>query len=435
MFSQATDSSPECIIQRDENVIGIGVRVVIYILSLAQLLFSSFSVRSFVLDYLDASLAISSLLLFLYLVIISAIDQLDFFHSLCILQLLDLVKVFTHMPSRGSSSSILHSILNFLTPRAGVAFTFCMVYVFATSKSFGSTPECNSQVKLVFMFVNIPATLPALKWLVIISSFVGRYITSGMLFAPLEPNIIPETRAFRSLGNFLSPVYIITMLELMLRQNNLAPNSGIRSYGQILAIIVLVGTVAVCVWGCISRNSDGDYDDEGEEDELEEASVDEFAKYLVCSVLDLGWCALAGVAAASAGAHANGTAITKHILQLGALAGVIKSGVSNCYLLYCKSSAYPGARFLMSIAGVFGVMFILTSAIAQRAFHEVPNALSMAALAASAPLLLSHSLLSSTDGQPGGGPLALGFDALGGYTFARVAQNHGMRINEDRIRT
>ncbi|CRG85088.1 hypothetical protein PISL3812_02224 [Talaromyces islandicus] len=158
------------------------------------------------------------------------------------------------------------------------------------------------------------------------------------------------------------------------------------------------------------------------------------AIHLALSVLDLGISAAAGAAAAATGAHVNGDATTAQILRLGALGGLIKSGILNAAVLLCLTAGNNiFLLVLLAFAGSsFGSAVLATSVIALRSLGDVPNELLIAAVAAGAPLTAGTAALDAS------GPVAsiqsIGWDALSGYTFARVAQNHdiigiGIRIS------
>jgi len=86
--------------------------------------------------------------------------------------------------------------------------------------------------------------------------------------------------------------------------------------------------------------------------------------------MDLGWNALAGVAAARTGARVNGSQITGDVVRIGAIAGVIKSGVLNFSLLISKSNQDIIASTTIFGLSSFGISFIVTVAIAQQVLHE-----------------------------------------------------------------
>jgi len=89
----------------------------------------------------------------------------------------------------------------------------------------------------------------------------------------------------------------------------------------------------------------------------------------------MGWCALAGLTAAAAGARASKIPTTHEVLRLGAFAGVVKCALVNLALIFCRAVA--GDRFMVAvifIASSFMISFIFTACVAQRAIGDVTSA-------------------------------------------------------------
>ncbi|GFF56460.1 hypothetical protein IFM46972_10521 [Aspergillus udagawae] len=153
------------------------------------------------------------------------------------------------------------------------------------------------------------------------------------------------------------------------------------------------------------------------------------AIHLALSVLDLGISAAAGTAAAATGAHVHGNEITAQILRLGALGGLIKSGILNAATLLALVSDNIFVLVLLCFAGSsFGAAVLATSIIALKSLGDVPNELLIAAAAAGAPLTAGTAVVFASG--PVSSILAVGWDALSGYTFARVALNHNFYVCE-----
>jgi hypothetical protein len=84
------------------------------------------------------------------------------------------------------------------------------------------------------------------------------------------------------------------------------------------------------------------------------------------SILDLAFNAAAGAAAAATGAHVSGGALTGEIVRLGALAGVIGSGILNFCLLVSMTASNRVSVIMMLATSTFGMAFIVILAISQR---------------------------------------------------------------------
>ncbi|KAJ9138912.1 hypothetical protein NKR23_g8207 [Pleurostoma richardsiae] len=174
------------------------------------------------------------------------------------------------------------------------------------------------------------------------------------------------------------------------------------------------------------------------------------ALFLVLSAIDIAFGAAAGAAAVAMGAHVEGVSVTGHALGIGTVAATTKSGLlAFVGFLGLAHNMNIAARMLLIIAtSVFGISIIITTQVCNAVLGQTPSELLIAAVVAAIPLQWEEMGMyigskayrekdSSTGEQktrfvPGSvltSWLALvGFDALGGYTFARVAQNQGMHI-------
>ena len=86
--------------------------------------------------------------------------------------------------------------------------------------------------------------------------------------------------------------------------------------------------------------------------------------------MDFTFNATAGVAAAATGAHVNGSAVTAKVVRLGALAGLISSGILNfCSFVtgFTKGTLQFGLTIGMTS---FGLSFLVVFAIGQQALNE-----------------------------------------------------------------
>ncbi|KAF4119832.1 hypothetical protein GMORB2_3520 [Geosmithia morbida] len=123
--------------------------------------------------------------------------------------------------------------------------------------------------------------------------------------------------------------------------------------------------------------------------------------HVVFSVLDLAINSAAGAAAAATGAHVEGAPITTLVVQTGAWAGLLKSGVLNFSVLIAMTTQNVFVFVITIFLGSsFGASELVTLAVCQS--------------------ILGRSPIASI--------IAIGWDALTGYTFARVAHNHGYDV-------
>ncbi|CAG8169681.1 unnamed protein product [Penicillium salamii] len=156
--------------------------------------------------------------------------------------------------------------------------------------------------------------------------------------------------------------------------------------------------------------------------------------FFALAALDIAANAAAGPAAVATAAHVNGSPLTARALQLGALAGVTKSGI----LAFVEFLGYAGLPtpawvLLVLVASCFGICVIITAEISNLVLGETPSALLIAAVVAAIPLWGECiGIYQSAGGLYGGKPQTqtciMGLDALGGYVFARMAHNGGYDI-------
>ncbi|KAJ5880907.1 uncharacterized protein N7473_011960 [Penicillium subrubescens] len=156
--------------------------------------------------------------------------------------------------------------------------------------------------------------------------------------------------------------------------------------------------------------------------------------FVALAALDIAANAAAGPAAVATAVHVSGGVLTARALQLGALAGVTKSGV----LAFVEFVAYAGIpapawMLLILLASSFGICVLVTAEISNLVLGETPSGLLIAAVVAAIPLGGECiGIYQSAGGLTGGKPQAqifiMGLDALGGYVFARMAHNEGHDI-------
>ncbi|KAG8827891.1 hypothetical protein FRC17_007694 [Serendipita sp. 399] len=308
-----------------------------------------------------------------------------------------------------------------------LGFCIFIIYLFGTTRRFGANPECNPQIIYVIFGFNVPAVNYEFRWLfisciifILVGVLIGAIV--GFIVAVQVDEDADSTKVnyLAFLGDIAGRSYIIAMLELIIRRNDVVADQSNWSFGQILAMMMLIGPIIELTSLFTSRNSDA-----GGQIRLSEPEADEGGQlilHIVLSILDLGFNAAAGAAAAATGAHVNGNGSTKEIVRLGALAGFMKSGILNYSLLVSSTSSSTVSFAVMFATSTFGMAFIVTLAMAEKTIHMI------GALAAGAPLTAGGAIASGAAAVGGFLPLNAAFDALAGYTFARVAHNHGFDV-------
>ncbi|KAF3479624.1 uncharacterized protein GIQ15_06600 [Arthroderma uncinatum] len=249
----------KCAIEPDSDIIGVGVRTSIYTLSLAS-------------PAIESSLGVTGLALLLATMIKSALDDIALFHSLCILHLLGLVGFSIRPRGRYRLSATHTKAFTILYALATVASVVYFILVFANATRFGNRPECNAETNYVLFWVNMKATSPVIRWL-LVTSFTVLAVTllawvvgfTGMLCFAIDCGCTvartsdteslssesqgdgsksdprPVREFITMLGRLAACIYLIWMLELIIRRNKLLPGLEEWKFGQVLAMMMLIG--------------------------------------------------------------------------------------------------------------------------------------------------------------------------------------------------
>ncbi|KAL2116989.1 hypothetical protein VTJ04DRAFT_9157 [Mycothermus thermophilus] len=161
---------------------------------------------------------------------------------------------------------------------------------------------------------------------------------------------------------------------------------------------------------------------------------------------NLGFNAAAGAAAVATGAHVSGLPLTDRAMGIGALAGVTKSGIIAfvCIVRSVFIHSIAVAILLVAVRSGFGIVVVVTLQVCNTIFGETPPELLVAAVVAAIPLLMDAlsmrdaflTVYADDEDNTLGRILVtlifylgnIGLDALGGYVFARMAQNQGTDI-------
>ena len=151
-----------------------------------------------------------------------------------------------------------------------------MIYLISNAKTFGSTPDCNSNVKFVLFGISVPATTSVFRWIFlmtlgagVLGTIVRVFLTHFLdpehqIWAPTGESALVGINPFKVFGNMLGRIYVITMLEAVLRRNDLGPGMGAWTFGQVLAMMMLIGPL-VEVISALRKKVDGGDEDEGYE--------------------------------------------------------------------------------------------------------------------------------------------------------------------------
>jgi len=232
------------------------IRLSLYIPSLAGPLVGLFTSSEELLNSIEASLGVTGLALLFTSLISTAQKSLDLFHALCLFHLVGLAGI--SIRASGGEEKRKKSVI-VLFYLGYVVYLSFMIYVIATAKGFGMSPDCNSSVIFVLFGISVPATASIFRWIFLLalgSGLIGlgfRYLMAHCLDP--EHKLIDLTgelvwagvNPFKLVGSMLGRIYVIAMVELMIVRNNLAPGIGTWSFGQVLAMMMLFAPAMECV--------------------------------------------------------------------------------------------------------------------------------------------------------------------------------------------
>ncbi|PQE33831.1 hypothetical protein CJF32_00010830 [Rutstroemia sp. NJR-2017a WRK4] len=275
-----------CEIESNADVTGTGIRASIYILCLAsgilKTIIKHFTTIDNYQDFtrsLDSALQLQGLALLFTAIYQTFRTQLTLFHAICVLHLLSLLgfglTARGQYGTKGRNRRFVLLTSKFLIAGAFLAFAG---YIWATAPSFGSQPECNSTTVYMVFGVSIIATNVVFRYVVLglmIATVMGTAIMMmcfGAIGAcmcgirrkdrivrsddvALASHVLSKIRFDNGKGKLAAiqseiigvvlrtgvNVYAIVTLEQTIKRNDVGPEEREWSFGQVLAIFMLVG--------------------------------------------------------------------------------------------------------------------------------------------------------------------------------------------------
>lgn len=235
----------------------------LYILSLSSPILTFIFNSAELSNALESSLGVTGLALFLTTVIATARRSLNIFHALCVFHLLGIVGLAVRPRGKYPTSAAREYVSLLLYVVVSAGSLIYLIYVFATAPTFGDHPECNDSVVYVLFGVNLSATSPVLRWLfvavfsvmllglsiwLLIISCAGldamlrgtRGQTRQKLRAPEQAH---KRDIYQAVAYLAGTAYLAAMVELMIQRNKLEPDEEEWTFGQVLAMMMLIGPV------------------------------------------------------------------------------------------------------------------------------------------------------------------------------------------------
>ncbi|KAF8632036.1 hypothetical protein AX15_002081 [Amanita polypyramis BW_CC] len=256
------------VIIANADVSGIGIRVNLYITMLLMALVPDVpGITTPLLQVLVANAGISGVALLITAIVQTSQNQLSLYHAIFIIHMLYFTGIIV-APSghyRGGISALtIRALISFtITYGCFMLFAGYAFYVWATAPTFGNSPECNDQIKYIFFFKSVRATVGWLRklWM------AGLGATLGLLFIiPLASCMCCCLMARSSshgegggggysthsglqeqsmkFGKPLAVIYGVVMLELYVKRNRHLIGDGEQqwTFGQIMALVQIIST-------------------------------------------------------------------------------------------------------------------------------------------------------------------------------------------------
>ena len=209
-----------------------------------------------------SSLGMTGLGLFLTGIIATSKWTITLFHAICLFHLLCLIGISLIPKGEYSVGRIGAAVFAFLQEVFLCGFLAWDIHLFATAPTYGSQSECNGSIIYVIFGFNIPATSPIFRWLVIaalgVVLFFSMVSVLGMTrewcssqgeetghevenAGEAERYRNPTASAIYVVGHLAGSAYIIGMIEMMIKRNKVDHDEFTWTFGQLLAMLMLIG--------------------------------------------------------------------------------------------------------------------------------------------------------------------------------------------------
>jgi hypothetical protein len=232
------------------------IRVSTYILSLCAPLAAHLIKSEALVESMETAMGITGPAILLTAVIFEAQGNLNLFHGLCVFNLVSLVGFTVQPKSKKKSTSRRHQLEVVLYYASFLAFLGFSIHLFTTAPMFGNSPECNDTVVLVLLGINFPATEIVLRW-ILAALLMGLFLAVVVAFF-FKPDFYGSTEGPNlpvAVEELAARAYLISNLELTIRNNQLGTGTGDWTFGQIMSMVLLVGPLVEFIAGLRSKKT------------------------------------------------------------------------------------------------------------------------------------------------------------------------------------
>ncbi|PFH45969.1 hypothetical protein AMATHDRAFT_88580 [Amanita thiersii Skay4041] len=221
------------------------------------------------ISVLTANAGISGAALLITALIETGKHRLSLFHAIFIIHSLFFLGINISPIGKYKGNVSVRLVLTiFLGLGLMLTYLGWSLFVWATTSTFGPSPECNSQIKYIMFFaVKISATAGWLSrfWLALLSiTLIAMFFTPLLACCcPTRNRFVLPTTYTAQAGHLLAPVYGIANLELYVKANKhlLTDGEQTLSFGQIYALVMVISIADELLHYVLAGCGDDDDDD------------------------------------------------------------------------------------------------------------------------------------------------------------------------------
>jgi len=251
------------------DISGIGVRlnfyVTIFITAVISLQRISWTWKEKLLNDLWANAGLMGFGLFITAVIQTVRESLDLYHAIFVLNILYFLGAIVYFPAmlqwtftRIHLAAIIHITI-------AVAFLAWALFIWVNVDTFGSSPECNADIKYVIFLFSVGATASWLRtfWIIILGISAGSMVMVIIIAIFLasswwarwklkNEDVLNPLRAWYKYVIWLeysllmsSSGVAVAMLEFFVQRNKqlILPGENDWAFGQVLSLVILVASL------------------------------------------------------------------------------------------------------------------------------------------------------------------------------------------------
>jgi len=244
------------------DISGIGIRANFYATVLITAVIPRRRSTEKLLDALNANAGVTGFALLIAAIIQTFQGRLDLYHAIFVLNIvyfLGLIVYFSGVFKWTIRHIRLGPIIQVMTVSAFLAWSS---YIWLNADTFGSTPECNAQVKYVILFFSVKATASWLRkfWIVslgvsaacmVIGIIAAIFVIRWARREGINEDDLNLEKHSRKASRILSFILLeiaalsIVMTELLVARNKdlILPGETDWAFGQVLSLAMIVASL------------------------------------------------------------------------------------------------------------------------------------------------------------------------------------------------